>query len=191
MSFKRGFSTGIVALTLAIPAVADAHCDTMDGPVIKAAQAALASGDITPALIWIQPAADLEVREAFARAIEVRRLGDAARDVADRYFYETLVRLHRAGEGEAFTGIEPSGTDVGPIIPEADRALVSGSIDSLARMLSADLNSGLRTRFDQVRTKQAAMREGDVASGRAFVKAYVEFMHYAEHLHAATVGSPE
>jgi hypothetical protein len=154
MSFKRGFSTGIVALTLAIPAVADAHCDTMDGPVIKAAQAALASGDITPALIWIQPAADLEVREAF-------------------------------------TGIEPSGTDVGPIIPEADRALVSGSIDSLARMLSADLNSGLRTRFDQVRTKQAAMREGDVASGRAFVKAYVEFMHYAEHLHAATVGSPE
>src|ERR1041385_2783166 len=73
MSFKRGFSTGIVALTLAIPAVADAHCDTMDGPVIKAAQAALASGDITPALIWIQPAADQEVREAFARAIQVRR----------------------------------------------------------------------------------------------------------------------
>lgn len=191
MPFKHGFGAGIVALVLAIPAVADAHCDTMDGPVVKAAQNALASGDVTPALIWIQPAAERELREAFARAIEVRRLNAAARDLADRYFYETLVRLHRAGEGEAFTGIEPAGADLGPIVPEADRALASGSVDRLARMLSADLTGGLRTRLDDVRTKQAAMREGDVASGRAYVKAYVEFIHYAERLHVAANGSPE
>ena len=29
------------------------------------------------------------------------------------------------------------------------------------------------------------MTEGDVRSGRAYVKAYVEFMHYVERLHEA------
>lgn len=180
MSFKNRLLIGTVALTLAIPAVAGAHCDTMDGPVVKAAQKALASGDITPALIWIQPAAETEVREAFAQALDVRRLNTAARALADQYFFETLVRLHRAGEGEPFTGIEPAGTDLGPIIPEADRALAAGSLDRLAGVLSADMNAALRARFDEVLATRAAMREGDVASGRAYVKAYVEFMHYVE-----------
>ena len=177
----------IVALVsaLAVPAVASAHCDTMDGTVVKAAQRAFATGNVTPALIWIQPAAEPEAREAFARALEVRRLNDAARELADRYFYETLVRLHRAGEGEPFTGIEPAGIDVGPAIPAADRALETASLDGLTRMLSAGIDAMLRARFEDVLAARAAMTDGDVEAGRAYVRTYVAFMHYVERLHEA------
>ena len=168
---------------LYMPAAVSAHCDTMDGPVVKAARHALATGNVNAALIWVEPAAEAEVREAFSRAMKVRSLTAEARDLADRYFYETVVRLHRTGEGEPFTGIEPAGYDVGPVIPAADSALESRSIAALARMLSADIDVALRTQFEEVLVKQTAMREDDVASGRAYVKAYVEFMHYVERLH--------
>ena len=183
MSFKNGVITATIAIALGMPAVAAAHCDTMDGPVVQAARKALASGDVTPALIWIQPAAESEVRQAFASAVAVRQLNTAARNLADQYFFETLVRLHRAGEGEPFTGIEPAGADVGPVIPAADTAIQTMSIDRLARMLTGELETTLRARFNEVLAARAAMREGDVESGRAYVRAYVEFMHYVERVH--------
>jgi Family of unknown function (DUF6448) len=48
-----------------------------------------------------------------------------SREVADRYFFETVVRVHRAAEGASFTGLKPAGLDVGPIIPVAERAIES------------------------------------------------------------------
>lgn len=180
---------GTVAATFAVSLLcsgsAVAHCDTMDGPAVKAAQRALATGNVTPVLIWVEPAAEPEVRDAFTRTLQVRTLNAAARELADQYFYETVVRLHRAGEGESFEGIKPSGYDVGPMIPAADRALDFASPDALMRMLSADLDNGLRKYFDEALAARAAMKDNDVVSGRAYVKAYVEFMHYVERLHDA------
>jgi uncharacterized protein DUF6448 len=182
---KPAVAVSTLLFVLALPATARAHCDTLDGPVVKAAQRALATGNVTPALIWVQPAAEAEVRDVFTRTMAVRQLSAAARELADRYFYETVVRLHRAGEGEPFTGIEPAGYDVGPAIPAADRALESASLDALTRMLTADIDVTLRTHFDEVLAARAAMTDGDVPSGRAYVKVYVEFMHYVERLHEA------
>jgi hypothetical protein len=170
-------------LSVFFTTTASAHCDTMDGPVVKAAERALMTGIVTPVLIWVQPTAEEEVRDAFARTLQVRSLSTAARELADQYFYETIVRLHRAGEGEPFDGIKPSGYDVGPVIPMADLALESGSLDALTQMLSSDLNTALRTYFDRTLAARTATKEGDVTSGRAYVKAYVEFMHYVEQLH--------
>lgn len=185
MSFNSAVAAIVLTAMLALPGTAAAHCDTLDGPVVKAAQRALAIGNPTPALIWVEPADEAEVREVFARTMQVRQLSAAARELADRYFYETLVRLHRAAEGEPFTGLKPSGYDVGPAIPAADRALESASLDALAGMLSGDIDVTLRKRFTEVLAARAAMTDGDVPSGRAYVKAYVEFMNYVERLHDA------
>lgn len=95
------------------------------------------------------------------------------------------MRLHRAGEGEPVTGIEPAGTDVGPVIPAADRAIASGALDPLTRMLTTEITLTLRKQFTEVLAARAAMTEGDVPSGRAYVKAYIEFMHDVERLHEA------
>ena len=81
------------------------HCDSMDGPVVKAAQRALATGEVNHALIWVQAQGEAEVRAAFTKALAVRKLSPDAKDLADLYFFETLVRVHRAGEGEPYTGL--------------------------------------------------------------------------------------
>ena len=167
----------VAALGLA-PQPAAAHCDGLDGPVVKAARAALDRGDVRLALAWVQPGHEPAVRAAFDRAATVRKLGPEARALAEQYFFETLVRVHRAGEGAPYTGLKPAG---GPI-PAGDRALAEGSVDRLATTLKDNLDRGLRERFELARAA-AKFAPEDVEAGRAFVKAYVEFIHYVERLH--------
>lgn len=119
-----------LALLLA-PLPALAHCDTLDGPVVKAAQAAFANGNVNLALVWVQPKDEAEIREAFRRAQDVRKLGPEARKLADTYFFETLVRVHRAGEGAPFTGLKPVGLDLGPALPAGGLALENGDLKPL------------------------------------------------------------
>jgi len=169
---------------LAAPSTVFAHCDSFDGPVVKAAAKALESRDVDYALIWVQPDGEAEIRAAFAQALAVRALNAQAQALADRYFFETVVRIHRAGEGAPFTGLKPAGLDGGPAIPAADRALADGSVKGLAGLLTAELSAGLHRHFADV----AAARVYDpheLAAGRRFVKAYVEYIHYVERLHEA------
>jgi hypothetical protein len=164
------------------------HCDTLDGPVVLAAKAALQKGDVTPVLKWVKPADEKEIREAFAKTLKVRALGDDARDVADLHFFETLVRVHRAGEGVGYTGLKPAG-EIDPGIAAADKALGQGSADKLAADLSAAVVAGLRDRFARV---IAAKPHADdsVDAGRAYVAAYVEYIHYVEAVHALASTPP-
>jgi hypothetical protein len=171
---------------LAGPPPARAHCDTMDGPVVKDAQAALASRDVTPVLKWVEPEAEATIRQSFEHTLAVRALGPQARALADRFFFETLVRIHRQGEGAPYTGLEEAGTPVDPAIAAADRALETGSVEALSRLLTAEAAQGLRDRFARAaETRTQAAKS--VERGRDYVAAYVEFTHYAERLHAAAV----
>jgi hypothetical protein len=168
-------------------AAAWAHCDGVDGPVARDARAALEKNDVRPALAWAPAASEPEIRAAFEKAGAVRRLGGEAKALADTYFVETVVRLHRAAEGAPYTGLQPAGRDLGPAIPAADAALASGSAEKLSTLLSETIEHGLRERFEAA--KRAARRDpDDVAAGRAYVKAYVEFLHYAEGVYRAASG---
>jgi hypothetical protein len=162
-------------LALVAPRGAAAHCDTLGGPVVADAQ-----GDIGPVLKWVRPADEADIRAAFSEAMAVRGGGPAARALADRYFFETLVRLHRAGEGAPFTGLRPEG-EVEPIVLAADRALAAGSPDELVGELSARVAEGIRARFAHAQATRAHA-ERDVAHGRDWVAAYVELTHYLERL---------
>jgi|PersoiStandDraft_1058852.scaffolds.fasta_scaffold32091_2 hypothetical protein len=173
---------------LFIASAAEAHCDTMDGPVVAAAKLALEKGDVTPVLRWIKPEAEREVREIFAKVLAARAGGGEARAVADRYFFESLVRIHRAGEGAPYEGLLPSGTPIEPAISLADSAIASGDVGELSRSLGRSVAEGIRERFARVvETKKHA--DESVAAGREFVEAYVEFTHYVERLHADASGS--
>ena len=163
------------------PRAAGAHCDQLDGPVVTAARTSLERGDVTPVLRWVRPEDETEIRQAFEATLAVRKLGGEARELADRYFFETLVRVHRAGEGAPFTGVKPAGA-VEPAIALADEALEQGSVDPLVHEISAAIAAGIRERFEQA---LAAKKNADtsVKAGRTYVEAYVEFIHYAERLH--------
>ncbi len=174
----------LTALVFATPGRALAHCDTMDGPVVQAAQRALKERNADLVLRWVQKPAEAEIKQAFERALGVRELGGKAQELADQYFFETLVRVHRAGEGATFTGVKPAGTDLGPAVEEADRALESGSVEKLITQVTSEAAAGIRRRFADAREKKVYAGH-NVEAGREFVAAYVEYVHYAEGLYRA------
>ena len=161
---------------------ARAHCDTADGPVVADAKVALERADVTAVLKWVRPGSEAEVKAAFARALAVRGKGPEAQALADQFFFENLVRIHRAGEGAPYTGILPAGRPIEPAIALADQVLESGNADKLVKGITHHIEEGIRERFARA---AAAKKRSDagVAAGREFVEAYVEFTHYVERLH--------
>ncbi|MDW7709383.1 MAG: DUF6448 family protein [Deferrisomatales bacterium] len=170
-----------LGLALLLPVAADAHCDTLDGPVVGTARTALEKGDVTPVLKWVRPEEEGEIKAAFQRTLAVRGKGAAEKELADLYFFETLVRVHRAGEGAPYTGLKP-GAAIDPAVALADKALESGSVDKLADVLANAMTKGIRERFADALEKQKHA-ETSVDAGREFVESYVVFTHYVEGLH--------
>jgi hypothetical protein len=89
-----------------------AHCDTMDGPVVADARKAFDQNNVNYVLKWVKPDYEKEIIDAFNLSMIVRNLSPESKQLADKYFFETVVRLHRMGEGMSFTGIKPSGTQL-------------------------------------------------------------------------------
>jgi hypothetical protein len=160
------------------------HCDSMDGPVVTAARRALEKEDVSLILPYVKDNATEDVKSAFEKAIRARKTDSAAREVADLYFFETVVRLHRAGEGAAYTGLKPAGLDVGPVIPVAEKAIESGSPDALIRLLTDTLRHEVQHRFEHI-NRLRDYRTGDVAKAREYVEAMLGLEVYSHQLYQA------
>ena len=176
---------GAAVLTLA-PGKLGAHCDTLGGPVIKAAQKALETGNINPVLIWVQKQDEPEIRAAFEKTLAVRKLGPQAKEMADMYFFETLVRIHRAGEGAPYTGLKPADTDLGPVIPAVDKAVEDGSDKALLEILTQAVGENVHKHFQEI-LETRKFGPDDIEAGRRFVKTYVIFTHYVEKIHESAL----
>jgi hypothetical protein len=177
---------------LLMPLSAQAHCDTVDGPVATTALDALKSGNVNAVLPYVPAAAESKVIAAFEEARRVRVKDVEARHLADRYFQETVVRLHRQGEGAPYTGLKPAGQDFGPVIPAAERALESGNADALVDLLAGAVEHQVSERLQQSLAASALPREpashDEVAAARERVEAELGFVLYAEGLHQAIEG---
>lgn len=169
-----------------LPSSASAHCDTLDGPVVTDARLALEKGDVTPVLKWVKSGDEVEIKAAFDDALAIRTKYPDAREFADMYFFETLVRVHRAGEGAPYDGLKPAGA-VEPAVRGADRAIAHGSVEDLVAEMTGIVRDGIEERFAETLEKRAHKDES-VEAGRAFVAAYVEFIHYVERLHMDAAG---
>ena len=157
------------------------HCDSLDGPVVTAARRALEAADVDLVLPYVHADGEAEVRAAFDAVMPVRGLGAEARDVADRLFFETVVRIHREGEGAPFTGLKPAGLSVGPVIPLAERAVETGSPDEVADFLASVLREELTQRLEQV-TVLAAGKDRSTEDARRHVEAMLGFEVYSHHV---------
>ena len=178
---------GIGFLCIGLCKNAFAHCDTLDGPVVQTARKALENGDVEPLLKWVQSDDEKEIRNAFQKTLAVRAKGAEAKELADMYFFETLVRIHRAGEGAPYTGLKP-GEAIDPAVALADKALESGSVNRLVDVLTKATANGIHERFKHANESRKHANDS-VAAGREFVEAYVIFTHYVEGLHAIIKGS--
>jgi hypothetical protein len=156
-----------------------AHCDTKDGPVVAAATRAIKENNINYALIWVKPVYEKEVKEAFTKTMKVRVLSREAEQLADDYFMETLVRLHRGGEGMPYAGIKPAGTPIDKKILAADRSVALGNLAPLTDLVPKDKQAELKKRFDKVMSLKN-YDVNNVPAGREYIEAYVQFFHFAE-----------
>ena len=181
---------GVVAVIIWVvaPRSSRAHCDTLDGPVVKDARIALSKGDVTSLLKWVVKEDEKEIQTAFQKTLAVRKLNPEAKDLADMYFFETLVRIHRAAEGAPYTGLKSSVADLDPAVAAADKALESGSVDELAKEISHTIENGIRQRFQQA-LEAKKHNDASVEAGRKYVEAYVQFVHYVERLHQHAIGA--
>ncbi len=158
------------------------HCDSLDGPVVTAARKALDATDVDLILPFVHAEGEAEIRDAFDQTVKVRAMGDEARGVADRWFFETAVRVHRAGDGAPFTGLKPAGLDVGPVIPAAERALESGSADALIEVLTASVRDQVTLRH--ARAMRLETRANDsVEDARAHVEAMLGLQVWAHSVY--------
>lgn len=164
-----------------------AHCDSVEGPVVKASQKALESGNINYILIWIKPEGEQVVRDLFEKVLHVRILNEEAKELADNYFFETVVRVHRMGEGEPYTGLKPAGYKPGIGIETADSAIDNNSIASVLSIVDEKYHSAVKDLFNDVQSKKNYDPD-DVQAGREYVTSYVHFIHYVEEISG---GEPE
>ena len=165
------------------------HCDSLDGPVVSAARRALVLGDVDQVLPYVPADGEEEIRNAFARVLPLQASSADAAAVAQQWFFETVVRVHRAGENAPYTGLKPAGLNVGPVIPLAEKAVESGDVEEVYRMLAADMHRELSHRLARV-GQLAAARHISVAAAREHVQALRGFEVYANQVYRALHENP-
>lgn len=184
----------IVALSLAVTilfgwvSTVSAHCDRVNGPVAVAAKEALKSGDVSQVLIWVGEEQEEELRSKFKESMQVYRQGEPSRKLAERYFMETTVRLHREAEGMPYTGLKPA-SEVSEDIQLAEKALDSGKLKPVINLLSKELRQ--KTERLLSRAKKAETNKGNsIEAGRRWVDAYVKYIVYVHKLYQKIQAGP-
>ncbi len=171
----------VTVAILLMTAVSFAHCDSVAGPVAKDVKLALESGQLSPVLKWIRASDEPELRAAFHRAMAVRKSGPEAANLADQFFLETAVRLHRASEGEPYTGLKPASAAEEPAPAMVDKALKNNSFKGVADSVTTGIKAELDRRIEALQQAKAHADESPVR-GREYVRRYVELVHYIERL---------
>lgn len=172
---------GILLSALAIPRPAQAHCDSEKGPVATAAHQALEKGDVKLILPYVQADSEKELTAAFKETQAVRKTGGKTMELADRYFIETAIRLHRAGEGAAYNGVTDETTPESILV--ADKAMASGSLDETYKMLDQLIQKGVQEKYKAVvKAREEAAHLGTVEAHRERVEAELMFEKYIYEL---------
>ncbi len=179
MQLSTFLRTLVGSLTSLVIRPASAHCDTADGPAVADGRRALDAGNVNIALKWVRPEDETEVRTAFERTRRVRTAGGEAAALADQWFLENLVRIHRAGEGASYDGIKPSGTVIPAQVRAADQALELGTIEPLRGLIDAERWAELEKRFNHALALKH-FDDNDLVAARTYMEAYVAFFKYAE-----------
>src|SRR5450759_1816323 len=181
---KRNLRIGLVpllilSLLILSTNVAFAHCDTMDVPLIKDARLAIAQNNVNYVLKWVSSENETEIKDAFKLMMKVRETSQEGKELAEKNFFETLVSIHRTGEGVPYTGVKPSGTPIDEKIMAADKSIELGNLSPLKDIISKEKLAELTIRFNKVMSLKN-FDVNNVKAGREYIEAYVQFFKFAE-----------
>lgn len=157
-----------------------AHCDSYDGPVIQDALKALEQNKVELVLKWVEPKHEKEIIAKFQQTIRLKGKNAEINKILENSFLETLVRLHREGEGASYTGIKPAGS-MTPLVEMADNSLVEKNIDHVVTSVNNHLTHVLKEKYEKV-VELSKTKDESVEKGREYVMAYVDYTHTLEAL---------
>lgn len=165
-----------------------AHCDRVNGPVAVAAKQALETGDVSKALIWVGEEQSEELKSKFKQSLKVYNSGEESRKLAERYFMETTVRLHREAEGMPYTGLKPAQSS-SEDIQTAEQALESGNLSPVNDLLAKEIRQKTNELYQHA--MEAKDKRGQsVEAGRQWVNAYVRYIVYVHSLYQKIQAGP-
>ena len=165
-----------------------AHCDRENGPVAKAARQALESSDFKKIVIWVGEDQEDELKEKFNQALVVFNNGGDSRELAEQYFMETAVRLHREAEGFPYTGLKPASPNP-PDIEAAEKALETGDFSPVIKLLSSEMDEQTSKSFKKAMQAQKS-KDQSVEAGRNWVDAYVRYIVFIHKLYESVQQGP-
>lgn len=165
-----------------------AHCDRVNGPVAVAAKKALQTGDSAHALIWVTDQQADELKSIFEQSLEVYAKGGDSQELAERYFMESTVRLHRQAEGMPYTGLKPARPNPDDI-QVAEEALASGDVAEVTDLLAQEI----RHKISELHANVMAAKDNkdqSVETGREWADAYVQYVVYIHGLYQNIQAGP-
>lgn len=177
-----------VALILGFTSTTQAHCDRLNGPVAVAAKKALETGNVLKALIWVGEQQAEELKAKFTQSLEVYNNGEPSRQLAERYFMETTVRLHREVEGMPYTGLKPAQAS-SEDIQTAEQALDSGDLSPVTDLLAEEIQQKTNELYKQAMQAKESRGES-VEAGRRWVDAYVKYIVHVHSLYQKIQAGP-
>ncbi|WP_016779023.1 DUF6448 family protein [Anaerophaga thermohalophila] len=158
-----------------------AHCDSLDGPVIKDAEAALKTNNVSLVFKWINEEQEQEITSLFKKTYDLQDGDPEIYELVKNHFFETLVRWHRETENAPYTGLKAAGTTE-KIIQLSDKAIKDKDINDLINKLNNHTEQVIKDRFEKVLLLNEIKNESE-QKGRKFVEAYVDYTHTIEALH--------
>lgn len=173
-----GFVAAVVLMVM-MPLTASAHCDSMEGPTVADGIKAMQTNNVNYVLKWVQPKYEKEITDKFNLSMKVRGLSPAAKELSEQYFFSEVVRVHRAGEGEAFDGLKPVGTPIDEKVRAADKSIEVGNLSPLEGLIEKGKMPELKERFEKVMSLKK-FDVNNVKAGREYIEAYVKFFKFAE-----------
>lgn len=168
---------------------ARAHCDAVNGPVAVDARKALQNEDVDTVAIWVGEEQDGELKSAYKQAVPVFKMGGKADELAERYFMESAVRLHRAAEGMPYTGLKPA-QPLPKDIAVAEKALETGELQPVTDLLAKGLRRETNRYFQKALTTKEKYNGDSVARGREWADAYVKYVIFVHKLHQTIQSGP-
>ena len=151
------------------------HPHSRNGPLMKAAQMALVTGNVNYVLIWVPEESENTLKNLLEKTCCERSARKNMQNRAIDWYFDTVSRFHSANKGALYPYLKPGGLDESLFAVKVERAVETGNFDEIIEIIPDTHAADVRERFHHVMDKSNFDRN-NIAAGRAYVSAFFDFL---------------
>ena len=153
------------------------HPHSRNGPLMKAAQMALVTGNVNYVLLWVPEESENTLKNLLEKTCCERSARKNMQNRAIDWYFDTVNQFHSANKGALYPYLKPGGRDESLIAVKVERAIESGNFEEIIEIIPDTHAADVRERFHHVMDKSNFDRN-NIAAGRAYVSAFIDFLTY-------------